>query len=281
MFTRQEYELLDFGRGRKLERFGEYVLDREAPAAGDAPPSSAALWRHADARFQRRGDGGRWETQNELPRRWPVTHGSVQFELKRTDFGHVGLFAEQAANWDWLSRQSSDLKVLNLFAYTGGSTLAAAAAGAAEVVHVDSARNTVNWARRNAELSGLAAAPIRWITEDSQKFVRRELKRGNRYDGVVLDPPSFGHGTKSEVWTLTRDLPELLAGCGELVDSRRGFILLTCHTTDLGADALAATLRESLPEAGAGVITTNAMVLVTADRRRLESGVVVRWTAQQ
>lgn len=284
MFTRQEYELLDFGQGRKLERFGEHVLDRESPAAGDATPRHPAQWQQADARFERRGDKergskGRWETRSELPERWRVTHGSAQFELKRTDFGHIGLFAEQAANWDWLARRCGDLKVLNLFAYTGGSTLAAAVGGAAEVVHVDSARNVVNWARRNAELSGLADAPLRWIDEDARKFVRRELKRGNRYDAVVLDPPSFGHGTKGEVWTLTRDLPELLAGCGELIDSRRGFILLTCHTTDLRADDLTAILQESRPAAGGGTISTDRMALVTADRRRLESGVTVRWAA--
>ncbi|MEZ6070123.1 MAG: class I SAM-dependent methyltransferase [Pirellulales bacterium] len=280
MPSSDRYELLDFGDGRKLERFGRYVLDRESPAATEERPRHPRRWPEAHARYERHGEKGRWRVAAELPDSWQMAHGPLRFELKRTDFGHVGLFAEQAENWKWLTDRSAGLKLLNLFAYTGGSTLAAAAGGAAEVVHVDAARNVVGWARRNAELSGLADAPVRWISEDARKFVERELRRGNRYDAVVLDPPSFGHGPKGEVWTLQRDLPGLLRDCGQLVTSPRGSILLTCHTTDVTAAALADLLREALPATMTGRIATSAMALTTADGRRLESGVAVRWTVE-
>ena len=158
------------------------------------------------------------------------------------------MFPEQAQNWDWIARQVSSagrmLRVLNLFAYTGGSTLAAAAAGA-EVTHVDAARNTVAWARRNAELSGLANAPIRWIADDAVKFVRREIKRQKHYDAVILDPPSYGHGARGEVWRLAKHLPELLSMCGELTEDLRAFMLLTCHTPGYGYNELKAMVEES------------------------------------
>ena len=182
--------------------------------------------------------------------------------MKRTDFGHVGLFAEQAENWDWLRAGSlpDRLRVLNLFAYTGGSSLAAAAAGA-EVTHVDAAQNIVAWARRNAELSGAADAPIRWIAEDAPKFVTRELRRGNRYDAVVLDPPSYGHGTHGEVWRLSKHLPHLLRLCGELTESPRQFMLLTCHTPGYGPARLAEMATDAL---GPGRVTARDMTLRTA-----------------
>ena len=178
----------------------------------------------ADARFDGRSEeSGHWTCRRELPERWTITCGPWQFELKRTDFGHVGLFPEQVENWVWIGERvraaGRPLRVMNLFAYTGGSTLAAAAA-AAETVHVDAAKNTVAWARRNAELSGLSAAPIRWIAEDALKFVKRELRRGNRYDAVILDPPSYGHGPRGEVWRLSKHLPRLLSLCGELTAGR-------------------------------------------------------------
>nr|MBC8426721.1 class I SAM-dependent methyltransferase [bacterium] len=206
MFSVNQYQLLDFGDGRRLERFGPLVLDRPCPAAEEVTPAEPALWQAADGRFARTdGKQGEWMSAGPLPERWTISHGPLTLELKRTEFGHLGVFAEQAANWDWLTEQisaahppgrtpdagGSPLKVLNLFAYTGASTLAAAAAGA-QVTHVDAARNVLAWARRNADLSAMSAAPIRWIAEDAQKFVGRELKRENRYDAVILDPPSYG-----------------------------------------------------------------------------------------
>jgi 23S rRNA (cytosine1962-C5)-methyltransferase len=288
VFSVNQYQLLDFGHGRRLERFGPLVLDRPCPAADEVGPSDPALWQTADARFVRtEGKQGEWTSSRPVPERWTISHGPLTLELKRTEFGHLGVFAEQAANWDWLARQiaavhpasrppdadASPLKVLNLFAYTGASTLAAAAAGA-EVTHVDAARNVLAWARRNADLSGMSNAPIRWIAEDAQKFVRRELKRENRYDAVILDPPSYGHGPRGEVFRLEKHLPELLAMCDRLTAGRRRFLLLTCHTPDFGPDRLRQFAADTL---AGGHVTAQPLTLQATDKRPLPSGVAVRW----
>lgn len=267
--TEHGYELLDFGRdaagvGRKLERFGGVILDRPATAAGDVVKSRPNAWAGADARYELNsgaGDGPRrgvWSPAETLGSAWPIEmrvpgiERPLQLELKATEFGHVGLFPEQADNWAWLVAQvraaPTPPTVLNLFAYTGASTLALAAAGAA-VTHVDAAAGVVSWARRNAELSGLAQAPVRWICEDALKFARRELKRGRRYDGVVLDPPSYGHGPKGEPWVFFQHLPELLQACHELMAENGRFVLCTSHTTGVAGDNLAEMVRPLLPRA--------------------------------
>ena len=306
-----DYELLDFGDGRRLERFGEIVLDRPCPAAETFERAFPDSWMRADARFEGRDEvRGEWMDRRELSERWVVTHGRLRFELKRTEFGHLGLFPEQAENWDWIAGrcplsvwrgrvratrrltagnaignqrpsppaplpkgEGRQPKVLNLFAYTGGSTLAAAAAGT-EVVHVDAAKNVVAWARRNAELSGLANAPIRWIAEDALNFAKRELKRGRRYDAVILDPPSYGHGLRGEVWRLSKHLPRLLALCAELTDGRPRFMLLTCHTPGYDAELLGQMVTEQF--GGRQTIVAQPLMIEASDGRRLPSGVVVR-----
>jgi 23S rRNA (cytosine1962-C5)-methyltransferase len=316
MFESAEYQLLDFGEGRKLERFGDYVVDRTTPAADGIVRAQPEIWSQATARFellerQRGAERGRWLPADALPQRWIVAFGwpgrdgtpdrkeapaalsgPLAFELKPTDFGHLGVFPEQATNWEWIARQVQTAatdgtrpKVLNLFAHTGGSTLAAAKAGA-EVVHVDSAKGAVAWARRNAELSGLADAPIRWIVEDAVRFVRRELSRGNRYGGVILDPPSYGHGPAGETWKLDDDLPGLLAACAELVAAGRGFILLTCHTSSVTPPLAAELLKCALyaapdfpgPPAGASEAFADELFLVAGSGRKLTTGVVARWS---
>lgn len=281
MFTPDQYQLIDFGGGRRLERFGTLRLDRSCAAVERVEPADPDAWQGADARFDRgQSEEGEWSSDRELPERWTISHGPVTFELKRTVFGHLGVFPEQAANWDWITEQlravSRPLKILNLFAYTGGSTLTAAAAGA-EVVHVDAARNTVGWARRNAELSGMAEKPIRWIAEDAAKFAKRELTRGNRYDAVILDPPSYGHGPRGEVWRLSKHLPRLLAICGELTADRRRFVLLTCHTPGLDPQRLKTITAEALGDTDPGPLTAGHLTLRSATGRDLPSGVVVRW----
>ena len=242
---------------------------------------------------------GRWTLRGDPARRWTIAHGRMTFELRRTDFGHVGLFPEQTGNWNWIAEQvrrspsagtmyswsAGAMKVLNLFAYTGGSTLAAAAAGAA-VTHVDAARNIVAWARRNAELSALGNAPIRWIAEDAVKFVQREVRRGNRYDAVILDPPSYGHGAHGEAWRLAEDLPRLLALCAELTARRPRFVLLTCHTPGLSPARLRellATAFRSPPadhEYMVSDVDAAPLVLVASTGRELPSGVVARWVTE-
>jgi 23S rRNA (cytosine1962-C5)-methyltransferase len=283
MFTLDQYELLDFGNGRRLERFGAIVLDRPCPAVEQIEQSDPDMWQQADARFDSNGgEEGRWTAARDLSEQWVVTHGSIHFELKCTPFGQVGLFPEQAGNWNWLAgqiqsvRRQEPLRVLNLFAYTGGSTLAASAAGA-QVVHVDAAKNIVGWARRNAELSGIADRPIQWIIEDAQKFVKRELRRGNRYDAVILDPPSYGHGPRGEVWRLAKHLPGLLSLCGELTAGRRCFMLLTCHTPGFSVDRMRAMMQTALGDAESGDITVEELTILAADGRQLPCGAAVRW----
>jgi 23S rRNA (cytosine1962-C5)-methyltransferase len=277
LFTRDQYELLDFGEGRKLERFGRYLLDRPSPAAEGVAKTDPALWKKADARYEGSShDRGAWHASTGFDMPWVVSAGNLKFELKLTDAGHLGLFPEQAESWQWIEDRlrlaSRPVKLLNLFGYTGGSTLAAASREA-EVAHVDAARGVVGWARRNARLSGLEAAPVRWIVEDALTFVRRELKRGSGYDAIVLDPPSYGHGPHGELWKLDQHLPELLAGCAELTAGRRQFLLLTCHTS--GYDAL--RLREMFSAAVGGCqLEAGAMTIRSARGRNLQAGAMVR-----
>ena len=295
MNVANDYQLLDFGDGRKLERFGDFVLDRPAPAAEGIERGKPELWHTANGRYERTsGERGIWLPEGALPESWIVRFGSFAFELKPTEFGHLGIFPEQADNWEWIAEQVRNadrpLKVLNLFAYTGGSTLAAATACSApgsagglvvvsEVVHVDAAKNTVAWARKNAEHSGLANATIRWICEDATKFVRRELKRGNHYDAVILDPPSFGRGPAGEMWKIEEHLPDLLRDCVALTAGQPQFMLLTAHTTGVGKVELRKLLADALgPEKDRHVISSE-MNLIDSQERKLPCGVMARWSA--
>jgi 23S rRNA (cytosine1962-C5)-methyltransferase len=206
------------------------------------------------------------------------------FEVKPTEFGHVGVFPEQAANWDWISSQMErfepPVKMLNLFAYTGGITLAAAAKGA-EVVHIDAAENTVAWARQNAAHSGLAEAKIRWIVEDAEKFVRRELKRGNRYDAVVLDPPSYGHGPKGESWKIGNDLAPLMSLIAELTAGEPKFLLLSCHSPTFTPSLMRRLVIDAFDRDMAERAVADDMEISTAAGRRLHCGSMLRYAASQ
>ena len=284
-----DYQLVDFGQGRKLERFSGQLFDRPCPAAERSRCQHLALWREADYRFVRStsasGGGsvaaGEWSGPT-LPEQPPamISFHDFRLQLKCTPSGQLGVFPEQAENWRWIAARAEEahreqpLKLLNLFAYTGGTTLAAAARGA-EVTHVDSARSVVQWARENAEASGLGQAPIRWIQEDALRFVQRELKRGHHYDGVVLDPPTYGHGPKREVWNIERDLPELLRLCGQLTAGRRGLLLLTCHSPGLTVARLSDLTARHF---GARPDPTGCgdLWLPTSDGRQLHSGQCVR-----
>lgn len=281
MWLSGQYTLLDFGEGRKLERFGPYTLDRPM-AAADARRANPELWQSAHARYERgSGERGVWQGRQQLPKTWTISHAGATFELKPNEFGHLGVFVEQAENWDWISKQvgraGRTVRVLNLFAYTGGSTFAAALAGA-EVTHVDAARNAVAWARRNAELSSLAEAPIRWIAEDARTFVARELRRGNHYDAVILDPPSYGHGRQGEVWKLDEHLLPLLTACGELTAQRRAFMLLSCHTPGYGPAELEACLAEAVFGHCQSGVRARPLTMRSEDGRTLPSGVVARFS---
>jgi 23S rRNA (cytosine1962-C5)-methyltransferase len=285
-----QYELLDFGDGRKLERFAGVTLNRPCPTAEGIAKSQPDLWETATARFRgpRMGDGS-WSPapRNWVPAGWHYEHcGESRFglQLEPLPSGQVGVFPEQRENWDWiahhaacgLAKHGRPLRILNLFAYTGGSTLAAAAAGA-EVVHIDAAQNIVDRARQNAELSGLADRPIRWIAEDATKFCQRELKRGKQYDAVILDPPTFGHGPKSEAWQIEKHLLPLLKLCGQLTAENRAFVLVTCHTPGIGPAELAAYLAEGVFGHCGQPPKSGELSLKTADGRRLPSGTYARW----
>ena len=264
------HTLLDIGGGARLERFGDRVTDRPHPAAlgARADPTS---WAGADLRYDR--DRG-WTGSAAARLPWPMTIDGLTLELRPTEAGQVGVFPEHAAMLPWLrARIAAGIEappaVLHLFAYTGLATLAMAAAGAA-ITHVDASRPTVAWARRNAELSGLADRPIRWIVDDAVAFTAREDRRGRRYAGVVLDPPSYGHGPGSRAWRIEDDLGGLLAACARLLEPD-GFALLTAHTAGFEADRLAHDLARSLGRPAAAV-GSGELELMTPDGRRLGLG---------
>jgi len=279
MMDSQDYELLDFGQGMKLERFGDVVVERPCPAAESAPAYAGSP---PDSIFTRQTSSqrnGKWTHRKQPPPDWQIRFEDICLELSCKPTGQVGVFPEQRPNWQWIKKQVArrpGAKVLNLFAYTGASTIAAAAAGAA-VTHIDGAKSVVGWARRNAAHSGLESAPIRWIVEDAVKFVEREVKRGNRYDGIILDPPSYGHGPKGEEWKLSRDLFDLLGDCKQLLSSDPLLFLLSCHTPGFGAPELSAALSTCLfGSCGAGV-KTRSLSLQTTSGRRLPAGHAAYW----
>jgi len=282
----KQYELLDFGDGRKLERFGTVVLNRPCLAAEGVEKTRPELWDEITARFRgpRTGDGS-WTPPPKtwIPAEWCFElEGDAPFRLKLEALpsGQVGVFPEQRENWAWISRQVArpqvedrpwramrerPLRVLNLFAYTGGSTLAAAAAGA-EVVHIDAVQNIVDRARDNATFSGLAERPIRWIAEDAVKFCRR-------------DPPSYGHGPKGEPWKIDTDLLPLLAICGELTSDNRAFVLVSCHSPGIGPAELSAYLSEGIFGHCGAPPVADELALEMSDGRKLPAGVFARWPA--
>lgn len=272
-----DYELIDVGGGARLERFGDRLVDRPHPGAygdrGDADAWAAATLFHVP------GEG--WHGP-DAAQPWRIRLHDLTVELRATDTGQVGVFPEQAPSWTWLdaavgSRASGERTpaVLNLFAYTGLSTLVAARAGA-EVAHVDASKPAMAWARRNADLSGLADRPIRWLIDDAAAFVARELRRGRAYDGVILDPPSYGHGRGGRAWRLEDDLELLLAACARLIRDRRGFVLLTAHTPGFGADELGDALARSV-RVPATRIDRGTLALEARSGRRLELGAFARW----
>lgn len=289
-----DYELIDFGEGRKLERFGAWVFDRPCPIA-QSPKRLPEKWglRTSTYLADNTAESG-WSPAlgsdrlldrmaldvGRIDCRVPVGAG-FKFWVSPRPGGQVGLFPEQFDNWRWIARQVERLggiNVLNLFAYTGGSTMAATVVGA-QVTHVDAAKPIVQQASTNAEVSGLADRPIRWITEDAMKYCRREVRRGNLYDAVILDPPTYGHGPKGEEWLIRRDLLPLLELCGELTERRPKFVLLTCHTPGIGPAELAAYLSDGVFGHCGQPPRTGELCLQTADGRRLPSGVFARWPA--
>ncbi|MFL5297533.1 MAG: class I SAM-dependent methyltransferase [Phenylobacterium sp.] len=281
-----DYGLIDSGGGRKLERYGRFRVVRPEPQCLWAPALSDAEWAAADAVFDPTDeeDAGRWKLKGEPAEAWPLAWGDVRFNGRFTSFRHLAFFPEQAANWEWLDaavRAAADVagnqpKVLNLFGYTGVASLVMAAAGAA-VTHVDASKRAVAWARENAELSGLADRPIRWITEDARKYVQREARRGSTYDGIILDPPKYGRGPGGEVWRLFEDLPELAGLCAGLLSENARFLVLNAYAERISGAALSGLLAEKLAGRG-GRIEWGELALVQENgAREIGMSFFARW----
>ena len=279
----RDYELIDCGGGEKLERWGKHVLVRPDPQAIWQTPRNNPLWRRPDARYARASTGGgAWE-KKDVPAQWQVRYRELTFQVKPMNFKHTGLFPEQAANWDFameqIRRAGRPISVLNLFAYTGGATVACAAAGAS-VCHVDAARGMVSWGRDNARASGLEDAPIRWIVDDCAKFVEREIRRGRRYDAIIMDPPSYGRGPSGEVWKLEDNLwpfVELVAG---VLSDEPLFFLINSYTTGLAPSVLTYILESLItPKYGGRTRSDELGLPVTESGLALPCGATGRWMA--
>jgi 23S rRNA (cytosine1962-C5)-methyltransferase len=279
-----DYALLDSGHGRKLERYGGWTVSRPEPQCLWAPRLPPETWAAADAAFEPADeeDAGRWKTRTDVPSAWTMAWREVRFSARLTSFRHLAVFPEHAANWAWISdrlrRTEGSAKVLNLFGYTGVASLAAAAAGAA-VTHVDASKKSVGWARENAELSGLGQASLRWICEDARKYVQREVRRGARYDGIILDPPKYGRGPGGEVWRLYEDLPDLIARCADLLSDAASFLLLNAYSERLSGLALAGLLAEALAGRGGTIDWGELALMEEGGRRGVGLSFFARWSA--
>lgn len=279
-----DYALLDSGGGRKLERYGRFRVVRPEPQCFWSP-RLPELWDEADAVFDPEGedDDGRWRFKGQPPESWPLSWGEARFRGRFTSFRHLAFFPEQAANWAWLDerlKRRPGARVLNMFGYTGVASLVSAGAGA-QVTHVDASKKAIGWARENAELSGMADRPIRWICEDARKYVGREVRRGSTYDGIILDPPKYGRGPGGEVWRLFEDLPELAGQCAQLLSPDASFLLLNAYAARVSGLALAHLLAEALDGRG-GRIDWGELALVEDGDEAREIGLsfFARWSAE-
>ena len=277
----QDYEVVDCSKGEKLEKWGEYILVRPDPQVIWNTERKNHLWKKMNAHYHRseRG-GGEWEFF-DLPEQWTISYKNLKFNLKPFSFKHTGLFPEQATNWDWFSEKikkaNRPVKVLNLFAYTGGATLAAAEAGAC-VTHVDASKGMVAWAKENAKSSGLENAPIRWLVDDCVKFVEREIRRGNKYDGIIMDPPSYGRGPKGEIWKIEDSNYDFIKLCTKILADDAIFFLINSYTTGLAPSVLTYMIStEIVPKFGGHVVSDEVGLPVRDTKLVLPCGASGRW----
>lgn len=279
----KDYEVLDTSDGEKLERWGKYQLVRPDPQVIWNTEKKLPGWRKPNGHYHRSNKGGgEWEFHS-LPEEWTINYNSLTFHLKPFSFKHTGLFPEQAANWDWFSKlikeAGRDIKVLNLFAYTGGATVSAAAAGAS-VTHVDASKGMVTWAKENAASSGLADASIRWLVDDCSKFVQREIRRGNKYDAIIMDPPSYGRGPKGEIWKIEESIYPFIELCSQVLSDNPLFFLINSYTTGLQPAVLSYMLHTVLDPIHKGNIEADEVGLpVSSNGLVLPCGASGRWTA--
>ncbi len=276
----KDYALLDSGNGQRLERFGSYVLVRPDPQILWQPSQPKSIWDKADAVFTRTSeDKGKWVVQTKIPEKWQLGYKDLRFYAKLTPFKHTGAFPEQASQWDFIVDQVGayrNTNILNLFAYTGVATLMAAAAGA-KVTHVDASHQAISWAKENQQVSNLEEKPIRWILDDAVKFCQRELKRGSRYDGIIMDPPIYGHGPKGETWDFDKSFPELMKVCSQLLTDNPIFFLVNAYAVSSSALMLKNVLTDYLGKLG-GKISCGELALKQENSERLLStGIFSRW----
>lgn len=279
----KDYEVIDCSKGEKLEQWGEFILVRPDPQVIWDTPRKHRGWKKMNGHYHRSAKGGgEWEFFN-LPEQWTIGYQGLTFNLKPFSFKHTGLFPEQAANWDWfgglIRNANRPVKVLNLFAYTGGATLAAAKAGA-QVTHVDASKGMVNWAKENARSSGLSEAPIRWIVDDCVKFVEREIRRGNHYDGIIMDPPSYGRGPKGEIWKIEDSIHPFVKLCTQLLSDTPLFFLINSYTTGLAPSVLTYMLSTEIVTKYKGSVRSDELGLpVRESGLFLPCGASGRWEA--
>ena len=281
-----DYALVDSGGGRKLERYGRLRVVRPEPQCLWAPALPDADWTAAEATFDPEGeeDTGRWRFSRTTEQTFPLAWGEVRFLGRFTPFRHLGFFPEQAANWTWVDEQvraaGRPLRLLNLFGYTGVASLVAAAAGA-QVTHVDASKKAIGWARENAQLAGLADRPVRWICEDARRYVQREVRRGSRYDGIILDPPKYGRGPNGEVWRLYEDLPGMIADCAALLSDDARFLIANVYAERISGLATGSLLREALTGRG-GRIDWGELALVEQEgERAVGLSFFARWSPER
>lgn len=275
------YLLIDSGNGRKLERFGSYVLSRPCAQAVWKPSLEEDVWQKAHAVFTRDSEN-QWNLKTSLPSSWNIEVENIKFKIAPTDFGHLGIFPEQRDFWKWIQttiaseKRKEPINVLNLFAYSGGVTLAAAKAGA-KVCHLDASKGMVAWARENAELNQLAQAPIRWIIDDVTKFLMRELRRGIRYDAIILDPPTFGRGAKGEVFKIEEGVCSLLESCRALLSDNPLFVLFSCHTPGFSPIVLHHLLSQMMAGCPGNIDEGEMLLKGNAETLSIPSGTYARW----
>lgn len=277
----KDYEVIDTSDGEKLERWGKYILLRPDPQVLWNTPKKNPAWKKLNAHYHRsKKGGGEWEFF-DLPEQWSIHYRDLTFHLKPFSFKHTGLFPEQAVNWDWFSdlikKAERPIKILNLFAYTGGATCAAAKAGA-QVTHVDASKGMVTWAKENAQASGLSDAPIRWIVDDCVKFVEREIRRGNHYDAIIMDPPSYGRGPKGEIWKIEEKIHPFIALCGQLLSEKPLFFLVNSYTTGLAPAVLSYLISTEVVAKHGGYVESQEIGLPVSDNGLiLPCGAAGRW----
>ena len=280
----KEYEIIDCSKGEKLERWGDYILLRPDPQVLWDLPRKNPAWKKLNGHYHRSNKGGgEWEFF-DLPKQWSIHYKDLTFHLKPFTFKHTGLFPEHAVNWDWFSEKirnaNREIKVLNLFAYTGGATLAAAKAGA-KVTHVDASKGMVTWGKENAVASGLEDAPIRWLVDDCVKFVEREIRRGNHYDGIIMDPPSYGRGPKGEIWKLEEKIHPFIALASQLLSDDPLFFLVNSYTTGLAPAVLTYMISTEVEKKFGGYVESQEIGLPVKETGLiLPCGASGRWSAE-